>query len=93
MAPKLRTSVDTAYIWTSARDEFSRYTVDIYDKGLNWRANACYFNLIRENVAEIINKKLYIPSLENYEVEKTKRVGRLGFLNETSCLNVYSIIR
>jgi hypothetical protein len=83
---------DTTYIWTSARDEISRYIIDIYDKSLNWKGKACYFNLIRENVAEIINKRLYIPSLENYEAEKTRKVGRLGFLNETSCLNVYSIL-
>lgn len=79
---------DSIYIWTSARDEFARYIVDLYDKNLNWRGNGCYFNLIRENVAEVINKRLYIPSLENYEVEKTSKVGRLGFLNETRCLNV-----
>lgn len=83
---------DTTYIWTSARDELSRYIVYMYDENLNLKGKACYFNLIRENVAEIINKRLYIPSLENYEVEKTRKVGRLGFLNETSRLNVYSIL-
>ena len=79
------------YVWTSRRDDMNRYIVDVYDKNFNKIGKACYFNLVRDNLAQVVGGKLYIPSLENYHVELTKHVGRLSFFNIPDRLNVYII--
>jgi len=79
------------YVWTSRRDEMNRYIVDVYNKNFNKIGKACYFNLVRDNLAQVIGGKLYIPSLENYHQELTKRVGRLSFFNIPDRLNIFMI--
>ncbi len=44
-------------------------------------------------MARIVGGKLYIPSIENYQVELVKNLGRLGLTNVPEYLNVYKISR
>jgi hypothetical protein len=78
-------------IWTSRRDDMNRYIVDVFDMNFNKIAKACFFNLVRDNLAQVVSGKLCIPSIENYQVELTKHVGRLSFSNIPDRLNVYKI--
>ncbi len=79
------------FIWTSKRDDMNRYVVDVFDMRFNKIGKSCYFNFVRDNLAQIVGGKLYIPSIENYQVELTKHLGRLGFTNIPDRLNVYEI--
>ncbi|MDI6845542.1 MAG: hypothetical protein QME28_05320 [Candidatus Saccharicenans sp.] len=44
-------------------------------------------------MARIVGRKLYIPSIENYQVELVKKLGRLGLTDVPENLNVYKISR
>lgn len=81
------------FIWTSERDNIGRYIVDIFDMRFNKIGRTSYFNFIRDNFARIFGGKLYIPSIENYQVELVKNLGRLGLTNVPENLNVYKISR
>jgi len=81
------------YVWTAERDDKARYIVDVYDKDFKRIGQACYFNMIRENAATIIDGKLYIPSIENYDTKLTKKVGPLAFLNIPDRLNAYPVTK
>ncbi|MEM3489346.1 MAG: 6-bladed beta-propeller [Nitrososphaerota archaeon] len=79
------------FIWTSERDNTGRYLVDIFDMGFNKIGKTSYFNLIRDNLARISGGKLYIPSIENYQVDLVRNLGRLSLTNIPDHLNVYKI--
>ncbi|MBC7362398.1 MAG: hypothetical protein H5U06_08970 [Candidatus Aminicenantes bacterium] len=79
------------YVWTSEMDEQRRYVIDIYDRNFKKRGQACYFNFVKDNVAKIIDGKLYIPRIENYDLQITKSLGRFSFFNEPDHLCVYAI--
>ncbi|HEK86199.1 MAG: 6-bladed beta-propeller [Minisyncoccia bacterium] len=79
------------YVWTSEMDEQRRYIIDIYDRNFKKKAKACYFNFIKDNVAKIIDGKLYIPRIENYDLQVTKNLGRFSFFNSPDHLQVYAI--
>jgi len=79
------------YVWTSEMDEQRRYIIDIYDRNFKKRGQACYFNRIKDNVAKIIDGKLYIPRIENYDLQITKRLGKFIFFNSPDHLCVYAI--
>lgn len=79
------------FIWTSERDNMGRYIVDIFDMRFKKIGKTSYFNLIRDNLARIIGGKLYIPSIENYQVELVRNLGRLSLTNIPDHLNVYKI--
>jgi hypothetical protein len=79
------------YIWTSKQDEGKRFRVDIYDRDFNKRGVAHYFNRMGLNQAKIVRGRLYLPSIENTDLNVVKRVGRITPLNNPECLNVYSI--
>ncbi len=81
------------FIWTSERDNIGRYMVDIFDRRFNKIGRTSYFNYIRSNFARIVGGKLYIPSIENYQLELVKNLGRLGLTNVPEYLNVYKISR
>lgn len=81
------------FIWTSERDDIGRYKVDIFDVRFNKIGKTSYFNFIRDNLARIVGGKLYIPSIENYQVELVRNLGRLGLTNIPDHLNVYRISR
>ncbi|MHA1919666.1 MAG: 6-bladed beta-propeller [Promethearchaeota archaeon] len=78
------------YVWTSRRNG-AMYIIDVYDLNFCKVGTACYFNLIRENLAQILNGKLYIPSIENYDPRVTDYLGKLGLSNAPEQLNVYMI--
>lgn len=78
------------YIWTSKRNG-AMYIIDVYDLDFSRVGNACYFNSIRRNLAQIIDGKLYIPSIENYDPRETDSLGKLGLTNAPEQLNVYTI--
>lgn len=79
------------FIWTSERDNMWRYIADIFDKRFNKIGKTSYFNLIRDNLARIVGGKLYIPSIENYQVELVRNLGRLSLTSIPDHLNVYKI--
>jgi len=82
---------DFIYVWTSEMDEQRRYIINIYDRNFKKRGQACYFNFVKDNVAKIIEKKLYIPRIENYDLKITKNLGRFSFFNVPDHLCVYEI--
>lgn len=79
------------FVWTSERDNTGRYIVDIFDMEFNKIGKTAYFNLIRDNLARISGGKLYIPSIENYQVDLIRNLGRLSLTNVPDHLNVYKI--
>jgi len=81
------------YVWTSERDSRGRYMIDIYNMKFESIGRACYFNFVKDNVAEIIDGKLYITSIENYEAGIVDSLGRFTFLNSPDHLNAYRISR
>jgi len=81
------------YIWTSERDDKARYIIDVYDRDFKRIGQACYFNMVRENAARIMGGKLYIPSIENYDTNLTRKVGLLIYLNFPERLNAYPIAK
>jgi hypothetical protein len=82
---------DTIYVWTSKQDEMKRFIIDVYDMSFNRKCRSCYFNSIRHNMAQMIKGRLYIPSIENENIQVTKNAGRLTMLNFADQLNVYAI--
>jgi len=79
------------YVWTGQRDDKKRYIVDVYDLNFSQLGQACYFNFIRNNIAQIADGRLYIPSIENYDIKVMKHLGRLCLSNMPDKLNVYPI--
>ncbi|MCR4409769.1 MAG: hypothetical protein NUW11_05695 [Candidatus Saccharicenans sp.] len=80
------------YVWTSQRESrLNRYIVDIYDPDFQRLGRACYFNWIKMNLARIVNARLYIPSIENYDTSLVRKLGRMGLTNVPEKLNVYQI--
>lgn len=79
------------FVWTSERDSLNRYIVDIYDLNFRKLGRACYFNMIRGNLAQIVGGKLYIPSIENYDVKVTGQLGRISLFNVPERLNIYPV--
>lgn len=79
------------YVWTSRQDEMKRFIIDVYDMKFNRKCRSCYFNWIRQNLAQIVKNKLYIPSIENENIQLTKKVGRFTLLNFNDQLNVYAV--
>jgi len=79
------------YVWTGLRDAKKRYIVDIYDLNFKQLGQACYFNFIRNNIAQIEGGRLYIPSIENYDIKVMNQLGRLCLSNTADRLNVYPI--
>ena len=84
---------DTIYVWSSKQDKMKRLLIDVYDLKFNWRYRSCYFNWMGRNLAQIVKGKLYIPSIENENIQLTKDVGRFSMLNYAEQLNVYAISR
>jgi hypothetical protein len=82
---------DTIYVWTSKQDEMKRFLIDVYDIKFNRRCRSCYFNWMGRNLAQIVKGKLYIPSIENENIQLTKHVGRFTMLNYADQLKVYAI--
>lgn len=82
---------ETIYVWTSKQDEMKRFMIDVYDMKFNRRCRSCYFNWIKQNLAQIVKGKLYIPSIENENIQFIKHVGRFTMLNYNDQLNVYAI--
>jgi len=78
------------YLWTSRRNG-AMYIIDVYDLNFSKVGTACYFNSIRENLAQILDGKLYIPSIENYDPRVADDLGRLALSNAPERLNVYMI--
>jgi hypothetical protein len=79
------------YVWTGQRDDKKRYIVDVYDLNFSQLGQASYFNFIRNNIAQIADGRLYIPSIENYDIKVMKHLGRLCLSNMPDKLNVYPI--
>ncbi len=79
------------YVWTGQRDAKKRYIVDIYDLNFNQLGEACYFNFIKHNLAQIIDGRLYIAYIENYDLEVMNHLGRLCLSNTADRLNVYQV--
>ncbi|MCX6563462.1 MAG: hypothetical protein NTU60_07640 [Candidatus Aminicenantes bacterium] len=82
---------DTIYVWTSKQDEMKRFMIDVYDMSFKKKSRSCYFNSIRHNMAQMIKGRLYIPSIENENIQVTKNAGRFTMLNFADQLNVYAI--
>jgi len=82
---------DTIYVWTSKQDEMKRFIIDVYDMRFKRKCRSCYFNSVRHNMAQIMDGKLYIPSIENENIQVTKNAGRFTMLNFNDQLNVYAI--
>ncbi len=70
-------------------DGSDRFIVDIYDKGSVPKGRACYYNFVRDNMAEIINGSLYLQAIENRNIDMIRNVGRLSVHNIADRLNVY----
>jgi len=87
----INVDLNTIYAWTSKQDQLKRFFIDIYDMNFQKIGSSCYFNYIRHNLAQIINGKLYIPGIENDNIQVTKKAGRLTMLNFSDQLNVYAI--
>ncbi|HRD02306.1 MAG TPA: 6-bladed beta-propeller [Candidatus Saccharicenans sp.] len=79
------------YVWTGQRDDKKRYIVDVYDLNFSQLGQACYFNFIRYNLAQIMDGRLYIAYIENYDLEVMKQLSRICLSNTADKLNVYSI--
>jgi len=79
------------YVWTGQRDAKKRYIVDVYDLNFNQLGEACYFNFIKHNLAQIIDGRLYIAYIENYDLEVMNQLGRLWLSNTADRLNVYQV--
>lgn len=82
---------DRLYVWTSERDNLNRYVIDIFDLNFRKRGRASYFNWIKRNLAQIVGGRLYIPNIENYDINLTRQLGRLSLFNPPEKLNVYPV--
>lgn len=82
---------DLIYVWTSEMDNQRRYIVDIYDKNFKNRGRACYFNFVKDNMIKIIDGKLYVPRIENYDLLLTGNLSRFSLFNSPNYLQVYAI--
>lgn len=69
-----------------------RYIVDIYDLNFKMIGEAFFFNWIRRNLAQIVDGKLYIPSIDNYDGNIMRRLGGLCLSIVAEKLNISPIL-